>query len=268
MDSDNKIIGLLCSTISVFTATTMVHGFDVIRISQQINMKPQYTFNYLYRGYSAGLLRQLTYAVPNLTIFTELNRRHKQIHNAEPSVIYKAVFGAISGAVGGFTGTPSEVIMIRSIKPSLPTIVFTHHLRDIYANNGILSFFQGSYAAIIRSATFNSIRLSAYSESKLHIQNIYPKLEGTSTLHFASAFIGTSLGIFITNPIDYIKSQLQKPGAKKGVVDIIKYTHLQHGILGFYKGMTASLFKSVPHSIISFVILERLTRFMTGSDAI
>ena len=267
-DKCSKITRVMCNMIGAFTATTMVHGFDVIRISQQTNVKPQYSFNYLYKGYSAGLLRQLTYSVPNITIYSELTRQYKEKYNVEPPLLYKTGFGSISGAIGGFIGTPSCVLLVRSINPTIPKAGLFEHAKNIYHTNGLHGFIKGGDVATARSALFNGIRLSVYSESKTQIQGFYPSLEGTSTLHFMSAICGTSLGIFASNPVDYIKSQVQNPGNTKNVSEIIKTTYQQSGIMGFYKGTTASLCKSIPHSVISFVIIERLMRIFTGQDAI
>jgi len=264
----DSITRVMCSAIGAFTATTVVHGFDVIRISQQTNIIPQYTFKYLYRGYIPGLIRQMTYSVPNMVMFSEMITRYKDNHNAEPPLLYKTGFGAISGAIGGFAGTPSEVLLIRAINPTIPTMNTVAHIQTVYNLKGINGFFRGAYASTTRSALFNSIRLSAYSDSKMRIQQAYPSLEGTSQLHFIAALFGTSLGIFISNPVDYIKSQLQTPNNSKKMVEIVQHTYSVNGIKGFYKGMVASLCKSNPHSVISFVVIERLTRIFTGKDAI
>lgn len=267
-DKCSKLTRVMCNIIGAFTATTMVHGFDVIRISQQTNVKPQYTFNHLYKGFSAGILRQLTYSVPNITTYSELTRQYKEKYNVEPPLLYKTGFGTISGAIGGFFGTPSEVVLVRSINPTIPTAGLFEHAKNIYNTNGLHGFIKGGDVATVRSALFNGIRLSVYSESKTQIQELYPSLEGTSTLHFMSAICATSLGIFASNPVDYIKSQVQNPGNTKTISEIVNTTYKQNGILGFYKGTSASLSKSIPHSVISFVIIERLMRIFTGQDAI
>ena len=266
--SGNKHIQLLSSTISAFTATTVVHPLDVIRISQQTNVIAQYTISHLYRGYAAGLLRQMTYSVPNVTIFAELIQRHKREHGSEPNFINKALFGAISGSVSGLTGTPSEVVLVRAINPKIPSVSIITGAHKIYIDHGISGFLKGAYVASFRSSVFNSIRLSVYSECKTIVQRAHPKLEGTSTLHFIAAILGTGMGVLVSNPIDVIKSQLQATQSKISAKDIILTTYAQFGPRGFYKGTVASLFKSIPHSIITFVMLEKLTRIFTGNDAI
>jgi len=266
--SDDKHIRLLSSTMSAFTATTVVHPLDVIRISQQTNIMAQYTISYLYRGYAAGLLRQMTYSVPNVTIFAELIQRHKREHGLEPNFTNKALFGAISGAISGLTGTPSEVVLVRAINPKIPPVSMITGAHKIYTDHGISGFLKGGHVSSVRSSVFNSIRLSVYAECKTIVQRARPELEGTSTLHFIAAILGTGTGVLVSNPIDVIKSKLQANQSKISVKDIISTTYTQCGLLGFYKGTVASLFKSIPHSIITFVMLEKLTRIFTGNDAI
>ena len=265
---NDKHIRLLSSTISAFTATTVVHPLDVIRISQQTNVIAQYTISHLYRGYAAGLLRQMTYSVPNVTIFAELIQRHKREHGSEPNFINKALFGAISGSISGLTGTPSEVVLVRAINPMIPSVSIITGAHQIYLNHGISGFLKGAYVSSFRSSVFNSIRLSVYAECKTRVHHAHPRLEGTSTLHFIAAILGTGVGVLVSNPIDVIKSQLQASQSKISVKDIISTTYTQCGPRGFYKGTVASLFKSIPHSIITFVMLEKLTRIFTGNDAI
>ena len=265
---EDKHIRLLSSTIAAFTATTVVHPLDVIRISQQTNVIAQYTISYLYRGYAAGLLRQMSYSVPNVTIFAELIQRHKREHGSEPNFINKALFGAISGSISGLTGTPSEVVLVRAINPKIPSVSIITGAHQIYLNHGISGFLKGAYVSSFRSSVFNSIRLSVYAECKTRVHHAHPRLEGTSTLHFIAAILGTGVGVLVSNPIDVIKSQLQASQSKISVKDIISTTYAQGGPRGFYKGTVASLFKSIPHSIITFVMLEKLTRIFTGNDAI
>jgi len=267
MDNNKVNQRLLCGTISSFIATTIVHPFDIMKISRQINIKPQYNFSSLYRGYSIGLFRQLTYSVPNVFMFTELNNLHKKHWKTEPSYKEKLVYGITSGAISGFTGNPSEVLLIRSIPPDKPKLSFFTYAKNIYTENGISGFFNGYKLAITRSAVYNGTRLPLYSHSKEKIQELYPTLKGTTTLHFTSAAISTITAIIISNPIDVIKSRAQKD-KPKSVLQLAKRSFEKEGFNLFNRGLLASICKSFPHSIISFVILEKTMQLFTGNDAI
>ena len=265
---NNKIQSrIICGTISSFIATTIVHPFDVLKISRQINIKPQYTFSNLYRGYSIGLFRQLTYSVPNIFMFTELNNFHKKKFNNEPDYKCKLLYGILSGGVSGFTGNPSEVLLVRSINPKEPKVSFGTQIKNVYNASGITGFFNGYKLAIGRSAIYNGTRLPLYSQSKGKLQDMYPTLKGTTALHFISAAISTITAIIISNPIDVIKSRAQKENPKS-IIEFTKQSFKREGTGILTRGLTASICKSFPHSIISFIVLEKTMLLITGKDAI
>jgi len=264
---DNSNYRLICGTISSFIATSIVHPFDILKISKQLNIKMHPNFSNLYRGYSIGLFRQLTYSVPNVYIFTELINKHKDHYITEPNYYHKLLYGATSGAVSGFTGNPSEVMMVRSINPNNPRLSAFTHFQNVYNTYGIAGFLQGYKAAVLRSSIYNGIRLSLYSESKSYIQNMSPSLTGTTTLHIMAGAISTISAIIISNPIDVIKARAQKEQSKS-LVQQIQKSIKSDGFSLIHKGLIHSICKSFPHSIVSFVILERSMRYFTGDDAI
>ena len=265
---DNKVNQrLLCGTISSFIATTIVHPFDVLKISRQINIKPQYTFVNLYRGYSIGLIRQLTYSVPNVFIFTELNNFYRKTHNKQPDFKNKLFYGIISGSISGFTGNPSEVLMVRSIHKEKKTKPLVQEIKNIYNTSGIPGFFSGYKVAILRSSVYNGTRLPLYSQSKEKIIEFQPSLKGTTMLHFSAAAISTITAILVSNPIDVIKARAQKE-KPKSIITLAKKSFKDEGLKLFQRGLLPSICKSFPHSIISFVVLEKTTQLITGKDAI
>jgi len=255
-----------CSTIATFTATSLVHPFDVLRIMHQVNKTPEMTFSGLYRGYSVGLLRQCTYSIPNVFMYSELQNTYREKYGSDPTFAIKCGFGITSGSIGGFTGTPSELMMIRSINPNTLTPGIFPSFKAIWSQYGIRGFFRGYSYTIARSAVFNGARLSVYSETKKEILQQYPTLEGTTTSHIVSALSGACAGVFISNPLDVVKTRIQMyPGSNPST---IVRNIASEGPLAFYKGVFPSLTKSIPHSVISFVVLEQLTRIWMGKEVI
>lgn len=254
-----------CSVIATFTATTCVHPFDVLRISQQGDFASKYTLSSLYRGYSVGLLRQCTYSVPNVMIYSELQNAYASKHKQNPSFWTKFGMGVISGTIGGFTGTPSELMMVRSIHPNTPNPGIVPSITTIWANYGLRGFFRGYHSTIARSAVFNGTRLSVYSETKSTVLRKYPDLDGTTISHILSAICGTTAGIIASNPLDVIKTRVQL-NQDLPLQNVVRNV-VGGGVRTLYKGFAPSLSKSIPHSVISFVILERLTRMISGKDA-
>ena len=268
MEQNHSYIRFGCSVLSSFGATAIVHPFDVIKISQQLKLPVQYKFPNIYRGLPTGLLRQFTYSAPNTYLFSEMLQQYRSKYGDEPSIIYKGAMGAISGGIGGITGTPSEVLLVRAIHKQPPPVGMITHAKSVYAQNGLYGFFKGSGASVFRASVFNSVRLSLYSETKIRVQQTYPNLTGTSSLHFISAAVGSVSGVLVSNPIDVIKARIQQPQNTSSAYQLIQQTVTNEGLRGFYRGTFASMSKTIPHSIISFVLFEQLTRWFTGADAI
>lgn len=266
MSNDNIYIKFGCPMFASMVATSIVHPFDVIKVSRQLNYPVYYNISYLYKGYSIGLFRQITYSTPNIVIYSSLNNNYIHTYNKESSFLHKVCFGFVSGGIGGAMGNPSEVMFVKTLRdktnPSTKQI-----FQDIVSQEGYSRFFDGYKAALMRSAVYNSIRLSIYSESKTQFINQYPTLEGTSQLHFLCGAVGTITAIVISNPVDVIKSRLQKDSSKN-IGQTIQHTFLHEGFGGFYKGLLPSILKSVPHSIISFMVLEKITKLITGKEAL
>ena len=264
--SDNIYIKFGCPMFASMVATSVVHPFDVIKVSKQLNYPITYSISHLYKGYTIGLFRQMTYSTPNIMIYSSLNNYYHNIYNNDAPYLHKLCFGFISGGIGGATGNPSEVMFVKTLRDK--TSRSTKQIfQDIVSQEGYSRFFYGYKVALMRSAVYNSIRLSIYSESKNHFINQYPSLQGTSQLHFLCGAVGTITAIVISNPVDVIKSRLQKDSSKN-IGQIVQHTFAHEGIGGFYKGLFPSIFKSFPHSIISFMVLEKITKLITGKEAL
>ena len=266
MSSDNIYIKFGCSMFATMFATSVVHPFDVMKVSKQLNYQVHYNLPHLYKGYLIGLFRQTTYSTPNMVIYSSLLHHYKEIYGSEPEYKYKVLFGTISGGISGLTGNPSEVLFVKALRNKTNQHIVSSS-KEIIQQYGYGHFFNGYKASMMRSAVYNSMRLSLYSESKNSIQYHFPQLIGTSSLHFLSGSFSTILAIMISNPIDVIKALLQKDGTV-GTKQMIQHTFQHEGIHGFYKGLLPSIFKSFPHSIISFMVVEKITKIITGKEAL
>lgn len=265
-NNDNIYIKFGCSLFSNYSATTIVHPFDVMKISRQVNLPMYYNFSHLYKGYFFGLMRQTTYSAPNMFLYNQFITYHKNKYISEPSFINKFSYGFLSGGISGFIGGPSEVLLIKTLHNKSLKNSFQHY-NEFIRNYGHMALLNGYKMAFMRSAIYNSFRLSLYSENKYYLQQCFPNLKETSLLHFLSSSIGTLIAIVISNPVDVIKSQMQQNG-KQTFLTLVKQNYQQEGLKGFYRGLIPSISKSLPHSVISFMLVEKTTKLFTGKEAL
>ena len=57
-------------------------------------------------------------------------------------------------------------------------------------------------------------------------------------------------------------------GEFKGVVDCAKKLVKAEGVVSLWKGYTPAVIKLAPHTVISFMILDNMTRLLLGKDAL
>ena len=266
MNHDNIYTKFGCSLFSSYVATTVVHPFDVMKISKQIHLPIYYNFSYLYKGYFYGLTRQTTYSAPNIFLYNQFVTHYKEKYVQDPPFYMKFSFGLLSGGISGFTGNPGEVMLIKTLHDKEKKTPFQHYTEFVFKNSH-QGLFNGYKMAIMRSAIYNSFRFSLYSESKYFLQYQYPNLKETSLLHFLSSSTSTLFAIIISNPIDVIKSKMQQNG-NLTILTLVKQNYRQEGLKGFYRGLFPSISKSLPHSVISFMLVEKTTKLLTGKEAL
>ena len=78
------------------------------------NIVKQEGFFTLYRGLSAGLLRQATYTTARLGIFKTITEEAKKMNEGKPLPLWqKAVCGLTAGGLGSLVGSPADLALIR-----------------------------------------------------------------------------------------------------------------------------------------------------------
>ncbi|CAD7968768.1 unnamed protein product [Amoebophrya sp. A120] len=164
-------------------------------------------------------------------------------------------------------------------------------------NNSILGLYQGVVPTVIRAAFLTSAQLGTYDVVKNDLLLKYyfePKDKDSKTVHFAASLITSVVACTASNPADVIKTRVmnaKKGGMSKvatGVVagglhstsqssstvssgaagaSVASNTSTLHhvvqlykseGLLGFLNGWKASYCRLGPHTIISFVLIEKI----------
>jgi hypothetical protein len=71
-------------------------------------------FGSLYKGLSAGLLRQVTYTTARLGIFSQITDMAKKANDGKNLPLWqKAACGLTAGGLGALVGTPADLTLIR-----------------------------------------------------------------------------------------------------------------------------------------------------------
>ncbi|XP_025833544.1 mitochondrial carrier protein Rim2 isoform X2 [Agrilus planipennis] len=137
-----------------------------------------------------------------------------------------------------------------------PTMSLVQCLRYIITHEGPMALFKGLGPNLVGVAPSRAIYFCTYSKAKQLWNNVLPP--DTPVVHIFSAFCAGFMSSSLTNPIWFVKTRLQLDLNKNGqmtVKECVRRIYTKSGILGFYKGITAS-YMGISETIVHFVIYE------------
>eukprot|EP00729_Bicosta_minor_P010190 gene10190-12289_t len=274
------------------SATLFVHPLDVVRVTMQVDgaggagmyrnalhcgtdiAKTNGVVRGLYAGLSAGIFRQVVYGMPRMAFYSILLDKYKPPPGETMPFIKKLGLGLTAGGTASFIGTPSEVCLVRmSADQRAP-----EHLRRNYKHvidaimtigkeEGVAALWKGAGPTVARACLLNAGQLGVYSEAKQTIE-ASAGLSGIP-LMFCSSIVAGFAAVGLSCPADVIKSRIQNssPGQYAGIADCAKQMIKAEGPLSLWKGAGPAWIKLTPHTIISFIVLEKITMWYSGTAA-
>jgi len=270
-------------------ATCFVQPLDLVKtrlqISGQGGAAKEYTgtfdaftkiikregFRAIYKGLSAGLLRQATYTTTRLGVFTGLNDYYKKETGKAANLFVSMGLGVCAGVTGSFVGNPAEISLIRMTADGrLPvelrrnyTSVFNAMSR-IVREEGILTLWRGCIPTMGRAAVVNAAQLSSYSQAKRILLETGSFNEGIA-LHFTASMISGLITTIASMPVDIAKTRIQNmkigpDGSKeyKGAIDVLIKVCRHEGVLKLWSGFFPYYFRLGPHTVITFILMEQM----------
>ncbi|CAD7970918.1 unnamed protein product [Amoebophrya sp. A120] len=289
------------SAVSGMGAACFCHPFDVLRVQMQVgtvsrsfvgtakHIVAEAGVPGLYNGLSAAFLRQWMYGSGRMGIYSYLLSDYKAKNGpkSSPTFLEKIAFGATSGGIGAFFGTPSEVAIVRMAADSqLPAAERRNYrnivdcLSQIAKKEGLGSsgLYKGATITVIRAMALASTQLATYSETKVYLTQNYPDTftdGGIATL-LTCSLAGSLISNTASMPFDVVKSRIQnmptpKPGEAPlyaGVVDCATKSVAKDGPLVLWRGFFPAFVKLAPYTVISLSLLEKITFLATGKAAL
>ena len=219
----------------------------------------------LYNGLSASLLRQITYSTTRFAIY-EVSK-NSMADSANLTFPQRAALAGFSGAVGGFVGTPGDMINVRmqnDIKiPSAQRRNYKHAVDGVVRvarEEGFARLFRGASSATVRAALMTIGQLSFYDQIKSSLLST-SVFHDNLTCHFTASLSAAAIATTMTQPVDVIKTRSMnaKPGEFRSLFHIVSYT-AKTGPQAFYKGYIPAFVRLGPHTVLTFIFFEQLRK--------
>lgn len=258
-------------------AACCTHPLDLLKVHQQtqqhgkiglVSMGVKVVKNDgifgLYNGLTASVLRQLTYSMTRFAIYETVKNRVATPGHEMP-FYQKVLLGGVAGAVGGFVGTPADLVNVRMQNdmkiPAEQRRNYKHAIDGLYQvlrHEGPVKLMSGATMASSR-ATFVTIgQLSFYDQFKILLMKTGFFKDNIWT-HFSASFLAGAVATLITMPLDVMKTRMMnaEAGQYKNLMacglDIAK-----SGPQGFFKGFVPAFVRLGPHTILIFIFFEQL----------
>uniref|UniRef100_A0A7R9YVR0 Uncharacterized protein n=2 Tax=Chlamydomonas euryale TaxID=1486919 RepID=A0A7R9YVR0_9CHLO len=271
--------------LSGMAATCIIQPIDMVKVRLQlgetggplaVGMKiaKNEGVGALYKGLSAGLLRQATYTTARLGIFNNFTRLLVDYNEGKPIPLYqKALAGLTAGGMGALVGTPADLTLIRMQADStLPPAERRNYkgVGDAFVRivkaDGVAGLFRGAVPTVTRAMALNMGMLASNDQAKeMFVDAGFPKGGYVSVM--GGAFIAGFFASACSLPFDFVKTRMQKmqPMADgtmpyKNSLDCAMKTLAQEGPLKFYTGFPTYIMRIGPHVVFTLVFVDLLPK--------
>lgn len=225
----------------------------------------------LYNGLSASLGRQFTYSLTRFAVYEIVKARLTE--NGRTMPFYeKVLLAGASGALGGFVGTPADMINVRMQNDMKLPRELRRNYRHVFdgawrvvRDEGATKLFNGAVMASSRAVLVTIGQLAFYDQIKYMLLKT-GHFSDNLTTHLTASFLAGAIATAITQPFDVMKTRLMnaKPGQYPNMAACARDV-ASTGPLGFFKGFVPAFVRLGPHTILTFVFFEQL-RLRFGDD--
>lgn len=177
----------------------------------------------------------------------------------------KVLLGGFAGCVGGFVGTPADMVNVRmqndvKLAPEHRRN-YKHGLDGLYRvirDEGPMKLMNGATMAASRATLVTIGQLSFYDQFKFLLMKTGFFADNIIT-HFSASFLAGGVATLITMPLDVMKTRMMNapPGTYSNLLACAKDI-ASAGPIGFFKGFIPAFVRLGPHTILTFIFFEQL----------
>eukprot|EP00696_Hemimastix_kukwesjijk_P011467 gnl/Hemi2/24400_TR8202_c0_g1_i1.p1 gnl/Hemi2/24400_TR8202_c0_g1~~gnl/Hemi2/24400_TR8202_c0_g1_i1.p1 ORF type:complete len:307 (+),score=75.80 gnl/Hemi2/24400_TR8202_c0_g1_i1:61-981(+) len=225
----------------------------------------------LYKGLPASLMREGIYSTIRLGGYEPFKDLFGVTDNSHSQVVRKILAAACAGAIGSAIANPTDLVKIRmqaegKLAPgAAPRYASTlTAFFDIHKHEGFKGLYRGTGPTVQRAALLTATQLPTYDHSKHMLLDLAGLSEGLP-LHVSCSMLAGLAAALVTSPFDVVKTRVMNQavegrlGTKYGsTLDCFAKCLRAEGLGGLYKGFLANWFRIGPHTVVTFLVFERL----------
>jgi len=304
-ENSQYVLKFAGAAISNMAASAATNPLDIIKVRQQLRTQtPGVRSNAfwtvgvemartegvlsLMKGFSASMLRELVYSGMRLgsyEYFKDVLHERSQGSLSREGIGLKVAAATIASALGSAIANPTDLVKVR-MQAYYPSGSPYRNMRHAFAMiwkegvapaastgpgsvpDGLRALYRGTTPTTVRGIVLSVSQICSYDQAKQVLKRRGLIQEGVG-LHFvASMFAGLVCSI-TSNPVDVVKVRLMNDSGReyRGVSDCVRNIMAEEGPLAFYKGFGMCWARLGLHTVLTFVVFERL-RLLFGVGAL
>lgn len=216
----------------------------------------------LWKGIMSAYLREATYTSIKLGGYGPLKRVFGCDGTNKDLFFSKFMAGSLSGALGTIVGNPFDVLKTKGMTNTQKEIPMSELVKKLYSQQGLMGFYRGFSANIMRASVLNGTKMSCYDQIKGWILTRTNWTRKDLRCQAVSAFGSGFFMSLTTAPFDRIRTTLmnQPLNQKKytGAVDTFFHIVKTEGVLGFYRGFIPMWGRFAPQATLQLVIYDNM----------
>ncbi|KAK7204647.1 mitochondrial carrier domain-containing protein [Myxozyma melibiosi] len=225
----------------------------------------------LYKGLTASILRQATYSTTRFGAYEKMKDLATGGSNVAPPfyVILPMAMGA--GWIGGAVGNPADIINIRMQNDMSLDPAHRRNYRNAFQGlyrmikeEGARSLVRGIGPNTTRGVLMTASQMVSYDEFKKLLVGFGcdPK---AMTTHFGSSMLAGLVATTVCSPVDVVKTRVMNAKDRhQPAIVIMREAVKSEGILFAFRGWLPSFIRLGPHTIVTFIVLEKLKALKIG----
>ncbi|KAL6450468.1 FLX1 Mitochondrial FAD carrier protein FLX1 [Candida maltosa Xu316] len=245
-----------------FSTTIVTHPLDVIKIRLQVspnsskNIKVSNYLSQYYRGLAPNLVGNISAWGIYFALYAEFKNK---IHTDNSTVNYFSS-SVLAGISTSLLTNPIWVLKTRILGSSKnETNAYksaADGIKKMLKTEGISSFWKGSIPSLF-SVFQASLQITIYDHMKNHLSH------GTKEYLYTSA-TSKIISMLVMYPTQVVRARLQYSHTPSTIVSVIRELYAKEGgIKAFYKGIGANILRVLPATCVTFVVYEKVKKFLS-----
>lgn len=143
------------------------------------------------------------------------------------------------------------------------------HSRNIFSvikTEGVAKLYAGALTTAVRNATGSFLLFGGTAFTKEYVFKLENYRDATFAQNIAASTVGGCAGVFLTSPMDVIKTRIQSQrlSEKMSGWQVLTSTVRREGFSAFYKGITPKILTSAPRLVFSYTMAQYFTKRLRG----